>query len=148
MVEIRVTGAEKFENVARALRIEANGDLQRELNKAVMRSTVPLRVAAKKSARANLPRRGGLNAKVAGARFTAKPRGNGARITADGIEQLPATNRGHVRHPVYGNKRAWVNQAIPKARNWFSDPMRDGADTVRRELLKALDRVADKIARF
>jgi hypothetical protein len=39
-----------------------------------------------------------------------------------------------------------VTQAIPKALNWFYKPMQDGAPKVRRELNKALDKIARKIA--
>jgi hypothetical protein len=71
-------------------------------------------------------------------------RAGGIRITARGIKQLSFTNSGRVRHPVYG--RGWVTQLIPRAKNWFDKPMFDGADKVKRELDKALDKIARDIA--
>jgi hypothetical protein len=73
-------------------------------------------------------------------------RAGGIRIVARGIQQLKFTNTGRVRHSVYGRPGTWVTQAIPKARGWFDKPMHDGAPRVRRELNKALDKIARKIA--
>lgn len=133
-------GTAQFEKVARALRA-ADGELPAELYKGLERAAKPLVKDARKSALANLPHRGGLNAIVAKARMPVTRRANGIRITADGIEQLPLTNQGKVVHPTYG-RRPRVVQAIPKARDWFTKPLRNGAPKVRRELVKAMDKIA------
>ena len=138
-------GSAEFERVARAFR-RADGELPRELMIALEKSSKPLRRDAKASALANLPKRGGLNRVIAGARMSVRRRANGIRITAKGIEQLGLTNAGTVRHPVRGHRDRWVTQAIPKARNWFVKPMQDGAPKVRRELVKAVDKIARRIA--
>lgn len=146
MPSIEVTGGEQLRIIAARLRREAHGDLDRELLAALERASKPLRSDARMSALEHLPRRGGLNVLVANATMVVIRRSGGIRIVAHGIAQLAKTNAGEVRHPVYGNRDAWVTQVIPRARDWFYKPMHDGADKVARELKKALDRVAEKIA--
>lgn len=145
MASIEIRGGEQFEALARRCRV-AEGELPREITDALVRSAPPLERAATRSAEANLPHRGGLNVVVASAGMSTQPRANGIRIVARGITQLALTNRGQVRHPVYGKPGTWVGQLIPKARDWFDKPMRDGEPSVRRELVKALDKIARKIA--
>lgn len=137
-------GSAQFERVARAFR-QAEGELPKELYQALEKSSKPLIRDGKRSALANLPRRGGLNRVIANARMSTTRRASGIRIKAKGIAQLARTDAGSVRHPVYG-RSAWVDQSIPKARDWFEKPMRAGAPRVRRELTKALDKVARRIA--
>lgn len=145
MTQLTITGGEQFAALAKRLEAVSGADVRRELDAALVRSTPPLKRAAKASAAANLPHRGGLAGVVASAEMSTVAYGGGVRIVAHGIQQLALTNSGLVRHPVYGRNR-WVTQSIPKARDWFFKPMRKGADKVRRELVKALDDIADKIA--
>lgn len=145
MASIEVRGEEQFAALAARLR-KAEGQLQPELYDALERAAPPLERAATRSALASLPKRGGLNVVVASAGMRHQRRAGGIRITASGITQLKLTNDGRVRHPVYGNPGTWVGQAIPKARDWFNKPIRDGAPRVRKELVKALDKIARKIA--
>ena len=144
MPSLEIVGGEQFAAVARAFR-QAEGELPRELVKALEKSAKPLQRDAKASAVANLPHSGGLNQIVAAARMTTRRRANGIRIVANGIDQLAMTNKGKVVHPTYGH-RPRVVQMLPKARDWFTKPMRDGAPKVRRELIKALDEIARRIA--
>lgn len=145
MASIEVRGAEQFNELAARLR-KARGELKPELYDALERAAPPLERAATRSAAANLPRRGGLNALVASAGMSHQRRAGGIRIVARGITQLKLTNAGEVRHPVYGEPGTWVGQLIPKAKDWFTKPIHDGAPKVREELKKALDTIARKIA--
>jgi hypothetical protein len=145
MPSIEIRGEEQFNALAARLR-RAEGELKPELYDALERAAPPLEHAATRSAAANLPHRGGLAALVASAGMSHQRRAGGIRITARGITQLALTNKGEVRHPVYGNPGTWVGQLIPKAKEWFDKPIRDGAPKVRRELEKALDKIARKIA--
>lgn len=145
MASIEIRGGEQFSALAARIR-KAEGELKPELYDALERSAPELERAATRSAAANLPKRGGLNAVVASAGMSHQRRAGGIRIIARGITQLKLTNEGRVRHPVYGHPGTWVGQVIPKARDWFNKPMVDGAPKVRRELVKALDKIARKIA--
>jgi TPR repeat protein len=145
MPSMEIHGEEQFNALAKRLR-QAEGELQPELYQALERAAPPLERAATRSAEANLPHRGGLNAVVAAAGMSHQRRAGGIRITARGITQLALTNRGEVRHPVYGDPGTWVQQLIPKAKDWFDKPIRDGAPAIRKELEKALEKIARKIA--
>lgn len=138
-------GSAQFEKVARAFR-QAEGELPRELQSALERAAPRLERAATASALENLPQAGGLAAVVAAAGMSTWRRPGGIRIIADGIDQLRFTNKGKVRHPVYGRPHSWITQSIPKATNWFTTPMREGAGDVRKELTKALNKIARRIA--
>jgi hypothetical protein len=137
-------GSAQFERVARAFR-EAEAGLPRELVQALEKSAKPLKRDAKASALTNLPHLNGLNRIVAAARMTVTPRANGIRIKAHGIDQLRLTNDGKIVHPTYGHRPRKV-QRIPAAKDWFTKPMRDGEPKIRRELAKALNKIARRIA--
>jgi hypothetical protein len=145
MPSIEIRGGEQFTALAARIR-KAEGELKPELYDALERAAPSLEHAATRSASANLPQRGGLSAVVAAAGMSHQRRAGGIRITARGIQQLALTNAGQVRHSVYGNPGTWVTQLIPKAKDWFTKPIRDGAPKVRAELGKALDKIARKIA--
>jgi hypothetical protein len=150
MADLAITGADKFAKVAKALKQAGDKELAKEFYSGINRSTKPLRAEARKSAERRLPRAGGLNKRVARARFTTRRRTGknaGVRITAAGMDQLALMDQGRVRHPVWGNRGRWVNQPIPDAAGWFTEPMEEGAPQVRRELVRSLDAVAKKLAR-
>lgn len=150
MAGIEIQGAEKFERVAKALKKVGDKELRKELYSALNRATKPMRANAKKSAQQRLPRTGGLNKRVARARMSTKRstgKNPGVKIVARGMDQLSLIDQGHVRHPVWGNRGRWVNQPIPDAEGWFTEPMREGAPEARREIVKALDDVAGKLAK-
>lgn len=150
MRDFEVRGAEKLAKVAKDLKRLGDKDLSKELYAGLNRATKPMRANAKKSAQDNLPRAGGLNKRVARARFSTRRktgRNPGVQIVAKGMDQLELMNRGFVRHPVYGNRGRWVNQPIPDAEDWFTKPMEDGKPEAQREIVKALDNVAKKIPR-
>lgn len=151
MADLQIKGADKLDQVAKALKQAGDKELKKELYAGLNRATKPLRAAAKKSAEANLPRKGGLNRRVARARMSTRRRGGrdpGIKIVAKGLDQLGRIDaRGEVKHPVYGHRDRWVTQDIPEAQGWFTDPMQAGAEDVRKELVKTLDGIAKKIAR-
>lgn len=144
-MSIEIFGGEQFAAVAAAFR-QAEGDLPHEIVAALERAAPALEKAATESALVHLPHRGGLAPLVASATMATQRRAGGIRIAAYGIKQLRLTNEGRVRHPVRGNRRVWRTQSIPLAKNWFLTPMQNGAGHVRRELVKALDEIARRIA--
>lgn len=145
MATLKIAGGDQFKEAAARV-ARARGELKPELYDALERAAPPLERAATRSAEANLPHRGGLNLVVASAGMSHQRRAGGIRIIARGITQLALTNKGMVRHQVFGNAGTWVTQTIPKARDWFTKPIHDGAPKVRAELKKALDKIAREIA--
>lgn len=150
MVNLRVEGADKLSKLAKDLKRVGDKELSKELYSALNRATKPIRAEAKKSGEAKLPKTGGLNKRVAKARLSTRRRAGknpGVRIVAKGMDQLDLMDKGQVRHPVYGNRARWTLQPIPDAKGWFTEPMEDGAETVREEILAAIDEVAKKLER-
>lgn len=58
---------------------------------------------------------------------------------------LASLNRGRLRHPLYGNREHWYDQHVKP--EFWDRAMRKGEDDVRKEVLAALDSVADMLAR-
>lgn len=150
MVALRVEGADKLGVLAKELKRVGDKGLQKELYSALNRATKPPRAEAKKNAEQVLPSTGGLNKRVAAARLSTRRRAGrdpGVRIVAKGLDQLDLIDKGFVRHPVYGRRTRWTLQPIPDAKGWFTKPMEDSAEDVRKEILQAIDEVAKKVER-
>lgn len=97
-----------------ALRLKA-GDV--ELWKATRRNLIvavqPARPAIRASARATLPKTGGLNEWVASASINTQiltgPRSAGVRLRVRKKgHDMADVDKGVVRHPVFGNRKAWT----------------------------------------
>lgn len=143
-----VKAADKLDLVARTLRDLQDKGLTRELTKALNRATDELKREAKDEAGKRLPQRGGLAQRVAQSKLSTRRRSGrnpGIRITAKGLDQLEAMDRGFVKHPVWGNRDVWVTQEITPG--WFSDPMEQGRPEVARRIEQALDELAAELAR-
>lgn len=142
---LQVRGAEQLGDVARELRRVADKDLRKQMNRGLRQAAKPLIADTRKYAREHLPKHGGLNERVARSKFRTKIR-TGAnpsiRITATGLDAR-LNSQGRVRHPVYGNRRTWVQQRV--APFWFDTPMRRGAPHVRRALTAVLDDVTKQL---
>jgi len=148
-VEVTVRGANQLADLAKRLRAEgdAGKGLKRELVKGITRATKPMRAEAKREAKTRLPKSGGLAAIVGRSSITTKTRTGrdpGVTILAKGVAAR-STDRGFVKHPVFGNREAWVTQAV--APGWFTDTMQNASPAVRREILEAMNTVARQIAR-
>jgi len=149
-VKVTVTshGAEKLFRLGAALKAAGNKDLERELRRAMQRSGKPLVAAARWGARRRLPVRGGLAARVAASKFgvrtrTVGKRGSAVRIVGTSGYDLQGMDDGLVRHPVFGNRKKWVNE--PVRPGWFSDALEGKAPEVRSEIEKAINIVAAKL---
>ncbi len=141
-VELRIEG-DALKALQRKLKALDAKDWRRELNKGLREGAKPLVQDARDAARDYLPRAGGFNELVASRVTSISVTQGGVRIRVKGMDARSA-NRGRLRHPVFGNKENWVNQSIPP--NYFTDRMRREAPKVRPDLIKAMDRIAEKIA--
>lgn len=144
-MDLQIRGADQLGDLAKQLRAagESGKGLKRELYRGMNRATKPLRAKAQQAAASTLPQSGGLAAEVARSRFTTKTltgRNPAVAIVAKGT--AASTDRGFVRHRVFG-KGPWVRQAVQGG--WFTNTIRAGAPTVRRELIEAMSDVADQI---
>lgn len=146
-IEIRITGADQFRDVARQIR-GANRELRKELARAMTKATKPLKVAVKRSARTRLPRQGGLGRRVARAKMATKTKvaGPTANVSIVAVHKydLDAIDRGRVKHPTYGHK-PWVIQLVRPG--YWTEPLVQGGPQVRQEIVKAVDGIAKKMER-
>jgi hypothetical protein len=151
-MELEIRGANQLAQVSKALKAqgEAGKGARKELYKAIQRGTKQLKKDVQANALAELPHRGGLAATVASSKLATKTRGGGqgvgVKIVATGkkVSDLKSMDKGKLRHPVYG-RGAWVMQSVPPG--WFTKPLEEGADVVRKELLRAMDDVIRAIER-
>lgn len=126
-IDTKVAGAERFAELSRRLEQAGRGDLQRKLADAVQREGRP---ALEEVRRAwlgvrvrSVPSRGGgkhsgLRARTAAA-TQAETLSTGVRVRVDAAAVDPAygntltrglDGQGRWRHPVFGNRKAWVAQ--------------------------------------
>lgn len=142
-----VTGTEDFLRLSRGLKAAGRTDLRKELHKGLQEAAKHLIPFTRAEARAILPKRGGLNERIArapqrvriktgsnpGVSLVAGRAGSGAR----------GAQFGEVAHPVF-NTGKWGRTKVPKF--WLTTPIREHqTDTVNR-LEDALERVARKVA--
>ena len=131
----------------------ASRDLERALADAGEKTAEAVIEAAKESALHNLPRKGGLNRRVANAKFTIQHRRTaaGGRVRAvvsssDALVQID--RRGVIAHPVFGNREVWVRQRDPQSKHFLTTPAKTvGATVGEREFTKAIARAVRRIGR-
>lgn len=143
--DFRITGVDDLERLARRLKEIGDKDLSRELRDGIARATAHVRQDIEDAAERELPKRGGLNAWVAASKFSTSVRGGknpsvrltGKRKNKVGKQSdLAAIDTGRVRHPVFGNRKAWVVQQVRPG--FFSRPAETGAELVRREVFAVI----------
>lgn len=122
--------------LGKKLRAAGRKDLNSALTKRINTSVKPARQAFKKSALSRLPRRGGLNVRVAKTKYRTAKKKNGVRLVATGQDELDLLDSGTVRHPTFGHK-PWVAQSVRPG--VFSDPWKALAPSIRAEVGKAID---------
>jgi hypothetical protein len=149
--DISIRGAEKLEAAARSLKAAGRGDLRKELLRGLRESAKPTIKELRVSALRDLPKKGGLAALVAKSRFSVRNRLSGKTVGMriegqnNNARGLEAIDKGTVRHPVYGNRKAWAVQSVHPG--WFTKPAEEAMPTIRREVQRVLDDVAAKVER-
>lgn len=149
MLDVQIQGADELESLAKRLKAAGDGDLRKELLAAIRKATHRLPADVRASAMRQLPRSGGLAARVAGGRLTTRTRltgsSAGVKFESSGIYNLRNINSGKIRHPVFGRPDSWVAQKVDAG--WFSEPVDEAAPEVRDEIQRAMRDVADKITK-
>lgn len=157
MADVRVEGAEKLRKLARDLSIAGNIELQKELRRGLAVAARPVG----KEVRAEIPRvmpsgyAPVLSKALRVSVSTRTPRASrylvAVRVVLSAAgrhrkRDLPALDRGSLRHPVFGRRRQpWVMQRI--RRGFFAEPAKRTQDQATTEAIAAIERVADKLAR-
>lgn len=147
--ELRVDGANQLVQISRALKT-ADPLIKRELAAGIREATAPIKKEAEAELVAVLPSRGGAAAdisadtKVVTQRLAGRA-GPGIRLRARSRRNVRRIDRGRLRHPLFGNKGHWFTTNVRPG--WFSRPVLDAGDDLRKELSSRLDKVAQMIAR-
>lgn len=161
-LEIHISGARELIALGRRLQ-GMDKDLDRELRRGLRRAAEPLQASVREEAARVMPSGyapvllGSLRMRTQVVSLTFPT----VRIIAVAGGQkmrrdLRALNRGVLRHPVFGRFRVshkqrrfienpWVAQAIRPG--FWTRPMNAGESAVRRELVKVMSDVADKITK-
>lgn len=157
VAEIRITGAESLRALGKDLKAmgEEGKGFRKELLKSMRVGAKPLVEATRASARANLPKKGGLNEFIATSKIATRNSlaGNkvGTRIVAKkaggskGFHDLEAMDAGSFRHPVHGNRKVWVQQSVTPG--WFTKPLNEAMPKVRASLMEAMEVTELKITK-
>jgi hypothetical protein len=153
MADLEIQGAEEFAAVAKALKQAGEKDLQKELRAAIQRAAEPMVDTVRDQVAQYLPDR--YAAVLAPALKVGQSWRTGGSVTglvltgyAKGKRSrryVKAINAGILRHPVYGNRAAWVAQQVRPG--FWDEPMANSKEKPTEEIQQALDDVAKKLAR-
>ena len=154
---VQIRGAEKMRLVGRDLRAagEEGRGLRLELFAAIRTATEPARERVRESARATLPKTGGLNEWVAKSTIRTSSRLTGrlvgVRITGrrGNVTNLWKINRGFSRHPLFGNRDHWYeNVDKPFTAGFFSDPLEEMRPAIMLGVIGALERTRRQVEKL
>lgn len=148
-VNFEVRGSQKLAELGVRLKASGDGALKRRFLATIRegaRETIP---DIRQSARDNLPRRGGLNERVAAAPFGVRvalaPSGGRVSIVGRGQKELRDIDRGRLRHPVFGNRKRWVQQSVEPG--FASKPAAARAPKIQLEIAIVMRHTAEEIGR-
>lgn len=118
--------------------------LEPQAAKEIRQSVGPsLRRDIRVSAARTLPQRGGLAGRVARtSRTTVSAGRNVVRFRTTSAYNTDRLDRGRVMHPVFGNRKVWVNQFITPG--WWSRPVKERED----DMVRAADDAIEKLTRL
>ena len=146
MADFDLVGRESLLRAAAHVKEVGDRGLRIALQRNLRLATAPLLPEIKQSALDTLPKRGGLAARVAGAKLsTSISLGKTVRVSikARGVEgsmDVKAMNEGKLRHPVFGNRAVWRTQTIRP--HWFDLPVERGIPAIRGSVKLACDEIA------
>ena len=148
MTAVAGSGSAQLAALAARLKVTGEKGLRTQLLRGLKSGAEPLVKKVADAAREQLPHGGGLNEQVAGQKVKVQVRTGartaGVRMTTTAPD-TEMTDKGFVRHPVYGNRKKWVTQQIPAAKGWWSQTLADGGSDVTPELLKVMEETATAI---
>lgn len=152
MPQVGLTGPEQFAKVAQALR-DAPKDVRRESYAAMARAVRPLSKAVKAAASTYLPGQYGPEVAKSIRIRTRRRSGRNAGITLVGtaktrdgkVREFGRLNQGELRHPLYGHRGNWYAQRVRPG--FWDEPLMENVDEVRKELVRVLDVIAERILR-
>lgn len=148
MSDITVRGAEEFLALSKRMKAAGQGELRKELNKALKAAVKPL-TPKTRAAASRLPQRGGLAALVAKEPQTVQVRTGAATA---GVRLVVGKRRGvarqadegTIRHPVFGRKPFVAQRVRP---GWFTETAEDNFTDIQDGVVEVLEDFLGKVAR-
>lgn len=146
-------GAGDFAALARRLKAAGEKDLRKELYSGITRATKPMRADIKQHSTGYMPSGYGATFQKS-LRLTAIKRASAknpaVQIKAVGKgktrpRQVGPINGGTLRHPLFGNREFWYTTRIKPG--FFTKEAKKGAPQAAKEILKAMNDVAEKVAK-
>ena len=150
-MEIQIEGADDVDDLVKRIRQHANSKaLRKELTAGLNRVTKGVREDMRANIGPSLPSRGGLAglvmAKVSLTTSATSGRNAGVRIRArHRAYDLRRLNAGRVRHPVWGNRGAWVDQSKGIVPGFLDAAFESNKPEVTRGIQRVLDDIARKV---
>lgn len=142
-------GGEDFFKLSKRLKAAGDLGMRNELHKGMRVAARPLIPKVKAAAMRDLPRRNGLNQRIAKKSYKAQVLTGittaGVRITGSKVDPR-INNEGRVYHPVFGRQPGEV-QMVPAAKGYFSDTIADSAPDIRDDLKGVVQRYLDVLGR-
>lgn len=150
MVDVTVK-SEDVDNLVRAIRMHADSKaLRRELARGLNSATRQVRGQMIEVIPAALPRRGGLAAQMQSqvrgstSAKSGKWAGVSMRFSSRGYDVRTLTGQ-RLRHPVFGNRRAWVEQTKGVDPGVFAAEFEKQKPEIQRDIVRVLDEIARKV---
>lgn len=144
-----VRGSDELTTLARRLKDAGSGDLRKELLAGIREAGKKVIPEIREAAQDTLPRSGGLAERVASQAYATRTSlalsGAKVSIVGRGMKELGDIDRGRLRHPVYGNRDTWSQQAVKPG--FFSVTIAKRAPLIRKDIENALDDIAHKLTR-
>lgn len=142
-------GAEDFFKLSKRLKMAGELGMRKELHRGMRGAAKPLIPKVKAAALRTLPRRNGLNERIAGKKYAAQVLTGittaGVRITGAKVDPR-INNEGRVFHPVFGRRPGEI-QMVPAAKGYFSDTIADSAPDIRDDLKNVVQGYLDQLGR-
>lgn len=155
MIDIKVSGAQDFVRLSKALKQAGQTDLRKGLHKALKQTVDQHKETVAEALASALP--SGLSARGAAVKQATQVKtGKNPGVTV-GIRYgkagrgLGAANAklvnasGSIRHPVFSRSR-WVAQSVGGS-GWFDEGWRKAAPELRQELVAVLEDIANQVVR-
>jgi hypothetical protein len=153
MADFEVTGKQQFVGLAKALNAQgsAGKGLKRELMAEIKTAAKPMENEVRAHLPAYLPNR---YAAILAASLVVRPsqstRGSGAGLKLTGYakgkgrrRQVNAVEGGVLRHPAWGNRKAWVAQKVKPG--FWSEPMERSRDKPATAIRRAIQNAIRKL---
>lgn len=135
-------GSAELAALSARLKAAGAGGIKLQMVRALRAAAKPVVDDLKVAAAADLPKRGGLAARVADQPIKVSVRTTGASAGVSIRAKYTRTNSGTWRHPVFGNRGVWVEQSYTPAKGWFDKTAEKDTPAAKVEMAAVLEMVA------